>query len=151
MTEKQKLLKQLEALTRQSQQIINLLMDAEGEAEEEKMKEKKLNHEEVVIRDFLYSLRYNSGTLGYQNTISAIKFKIHNKRIKIGDIYNIIAEENNSTYHAVERTIRHSKEKILEKPNEMVLDIFGKVLNQQGNVSNSKFITVAAENVEKML
>lgn len=126
-------------------------MDAEGEAEEEKMEEKKLNHEEVVIRDFLYSLRYNSGTLGYQNTISAIKFKIHNKRIKIGDIYNIIAEENNSTYNSVERTIRHSKEKMLEKPNEMVLDIFGKVLNQQGNVSNSKFITVAAENVEKML
>ena len=120
-------------------------MDAEGEAEEEKMEEKKLNHEEVVIRDFLYSLRYNSGTLGYQNTISAIKFKIHNKRIKIGDIYN------NSTYNSVERTIRHSKEKMLEKPNEMVLDIFGKVLNQQGNVSNSKFITVAAENVEKML
>lgn len=115
------------------------------------MEEKKLNHEEVVIRDFLYSLRYNSGTLGYQNTISAIKFKIHNKRIKIGDIYNIIAEENNSTYNSVERTIRHSKEKMLEKPNEMVLDIFGKVLNQQGNVSNSKFITVAAENVEKML
>ena len=126
-------------------------MDAEGEAEEEKMEEKKLNHEEVVIRDFLYSLRYNSGTLGYQNTISAIKFKIHNKRIKIGDIYNIIAEENNSTYNSVERTIRHSKEKMLEKPNEMVLDIFGKVLNQQGNVSNSKFITVAAENVEKIL
>ena len=126
-------------------------MDAEGEAEEEKMEEKKLNHEEVVIRDFLYSLRYNSGTLGYQNTISAIKFKIHNKRIKIGDIYNIIAEENNSTYNSVERTIRHSKEKMLEKPNEMVLDIFGKVLNQQVNVSNSKFITVAAENVEKML
>ena len=151
MTEKQKLLKQLEALTRQSQQIINLLMDAEGEAEEEKMEEKKLNHEEVVIRDFLYSLRYNSGTLGYQNTISAIKLKMHNKRIKIGDIYNIIAEENNSTYNSVERTIRHSKEKMLEKPNEMVLDIFGKVLNQQGNVSNSKFITVAAENVEKML
>ena len=115
------------------------------------MEEKKLNHEEVVIRDFLYSLRYNSGTLGYQNTISAIKLKMHNKRIKIGDIYNIIAEENNSTHNSVERTIRHSKEKMLEKPNEMVLDIFGKVLNQQGNVSNSKFITVAAENVEKML
>lgn len=151
MTEKQKLLKQLEALTRQSQQIINLLMDAEGEMEEEKMEEKKLNHEEVVIRDFLYSLGYNSGTLGYQNTISAIKLKMHNKMIRIGDIYNIIAELNNSTYNSVERTIRHSKEIILEKPNEMVLDIFGKVLNQKGNISNSKFITVASENVEKML
>lgn len=151
MTEKQKLLKQLEALTRQSQRIINLLMDAEGEVEEEKMEEKNLNHEEDVIRDFLYSLGYNSGTLGYQDTISAIKFKIHNKRISIGYIYNIIAKENNSTYHAIEKTISHSKEKILKKPNEMVLDIFGKVLNQQGNISNSEFITVAAENVEKML
>ncbi len=147
MTEKQKLLKQLEALTRQSQQIINLLMDAEGEVGEEK----NLNHEEVVIRDFLHSLRCNSGTLGYQNTISAIKLKMHNKRIKIGDIYNIIAEENNSTYNSVERTIRHSKEIILERPNEMVLDIFGKIINQKGNISNSKFITIAAENVEKML
>ena len=145
MTEKQKLLKQLEALTRQSQQIINLLMD------EEKMEEKNLNHEEDIIRDFLYSLGYNPSTLGYQNTISAIKVKIHNKMIKVGDIYNIIADENDSTYHSVERTIRYAKEKMLEKPNEMVLDIFGKVLNQKGNISNSKFITVAAENVEKML
>lgn len=151
MTEKQKLLKELEALTRQSQQIINLLMDAEGEMEEEKMKKKKLNYEEVVIRNFLHSLRCNSGTLGYQNTISAIKLKMHNKMIKIGDIYNIIAEKNNSTYNSVERTIRHSKEIILERPNEMVLDIFGKVINQKGNISNSNFITIAAENVEKML
>lgn len=108
-----------------------------------------MKNTEKRLYELFRCLSIQPSTKGYEYAKEAILMKINaeekGKIIKIGEIYNHIADSRGVSFSSVERAIRYIKQKSISNVNvrPMVLKIFGNV--SATGFTNSDFICCICE------
>lgn len=95
-----------------------------------------------LTRRTLIQLGLSPSYKGFDAIVEGVDLLIKDPHLKITAVYEIIGSRIGSTYHRVERNIRHAATIIVDRANEDLLyKIFGYNVLAEGSIRNGDFLT----------
>lgn len=95
-----------------------------------------------TTRRTLVQLGLSPNYKGFNAIVEAVDLLIKEPNLQITKIYEIVGSRTNSTYHRVERNIRHAVTIILDRGNfNLLRQIFGYNFLAEGTIHNGDFLT----------